>query len=66
MPKAVILVVILVLGAAVLAPMVMMLDPDPIPGDFHITLHNARINVPVVYSLCASAVLALFYSIMKR
>jgi len=66
MPKPIVLLFILVAGAAVLAPMVVMLAPDPIPGDFHITLHNTRINVPVVYSLCASAVLALFYSKMKR
>ena len=38
----------------------------PLPGDFHLTLGNARVNVPVIYSLCASAGLALFLSMMKR
>jgi len=66
MPKPIVLLMILAVGAAVLCPMIIMLDPDPLPGDFHLTLGNARVNVPVIYSLCASAALALFLSLMKR
>jgi hypothetical protein len=58
--------VILVAGAVMLAPVIMALEPEPMPGDFAVTWNNHQYMVPVVYSLCASAGLALLYSILKR
>jgi hypothetical protein len=66
MPKPLILLMVLAVGAVVLCPMIIMLDLEPLPGDFHLTFANTRVNVPVIYSLCASAGLALFLSLMKR
>ena len=66
MSRLLILLGILVLGAAVLAPVIAFFDPAPVAGDFAVTWNNARLNIPVVYSLCASLVLALFYWVMKR
>jgi Protein of unknown function (DUF2905) len=57
---------IIIVGAAVLAPAIALVDPAPIPGDFHILWNNTRLAVPVGYSLCASVVLALLYLVMKR
>jgi hypothetical protein len=61
-----VMLVILVLGAVILAPLVMAFEPEPLPGDFIFTWDNRHYAVPVGWSLCASAGLALFYSIMKR
>jgi len=66
MGKLGVILVILVLGAAILAPLVMAFEPEPLPGDFVFTWDNRKYAVPVGWSLCASAVLALFYSVMKR
>ena len=64
--EQVVLTAILALGALVLSPVVMAIDPEPVWGDFHITWNHARVNVPVIWSLCASSALALFYLVMKR
>ena len=64
--QALIILLILMVGAAVLAPAVMFLDPEPLPGDFYLTWNNARLHVPVIYSLCASIELGLLYFVMKR
>ena len=66
MAKLVAMLVILVLGAVFMAPVVMAFDPDPMPGDFALLLAGRHIAVPVVWSLCASGVLALFYAVLKR
>jgi Protein of unknown function (DUF2905) len=66
MSKLVVMLLILVLGAAILAPVVMAFEPEPMPGDFTVTWNNQHLLIPVVWSLCASGVLALFYAIMKR
>jgi hypothetical protein len=50
----------------VLAPAIAFLEPGPLPGDFSFTWNNVHIAVPVIYSLCASLGLALFYLVMKR
>ena len=57
---------ILLLGAAVLAPVISLIGLDPIPGDFTIHQGNFQMLVPVTYSLCASLGLGLFYYFMKR
>lgn len=61
-----VILVILVLGAAILAPAIMMFDPEPMTGDFAITWNNQHLNVPVLWSLCASGCLALLYAILKQ
>ena len=66
MGKLTIMLTILVIGAVVLCPLVMAFEPEPLPGDFTFARKNRRFSVPVVWSLCASAGLALLYSIMKR
>ncbi len=60
------LLVILVLGAVILAPVVMALELDPLPGDFALAWNNQHYHVPVIWSLCASAALTLLYSVLKR
>ena len=60
------ILVILVGGAALMAPVIMMMDLDRIPGDFDLVWEGRHYLIPVTYSLCASAVLALLYSIVKR
>ena len=66
MGKLGVMLVILVLGAVILCPLVMAFEPEPLPGDFVVAWNNQNYPVPVGWSLCASAVLALFYSVMKR
>ena len=66
MTKLAIAALILVLGSVVLAPIVMALEPDPLPGDFVLAWNSQHYSVPVLWSLCASAVLALFYLFYRR
>ena len=57
---------ILAFGALVLSPVVALLELDPLPGDFAFSVNDTHIHVPVFYSLCASAGLALFTYLLKR
>lgn len=57
---------VLLLGALVLSPVVAALGLDPMPGDIMFRWDNTPVVIPVIYSLCASVGLALFYKIMKR
>ena len=57
---------ILILGAAVLSPVIAAFEFDRVPGDIAFQLGDTHINIPVAYSLCASLGLALLYKIMKR
>jgi hypothetical protein len=61
-----ILLVILVVGAAILAPIIMLAEPDPLPGDFVLSFNNQHYPVPVLWSLCASGALALLYLVYRR
>ena len=56
---------LLLLGAAVLSPVVAALGLDPVPGDFALGLGHSHLAVPVTYSLCASMGLTLLYCAMK-
>jgi hypothetical protein len=58
--------VILVLGALVLSPAVGFLNLDPMPGDIAFQHGDLHIMIPVFYSLCASAAVALLYYFLKR
>ena len=52
MKRLVILLVILVVGATILAPIIMLMEPDPLPGDFILTWNNQHYPVPVLWSVC--------------
>lgn len=60
------LVVIVVVGAAMMAPVVMLLDLEPQVLDFTLMLDERPLRIPATWSLCASTVLGLLYWIVKR
>ena len=64
--KLILLALILALGAAILAPVIMLAEPDPMPGDLALTWNNQHYAVPVLWSLCASGALALLYFVYRR
>jgi hypothetical protein len=66
MRKLGIMLLILVVGGVILAPIVMALELDPMPGDFVLRLGAQHYPVPVLWSLCASGALALLYSVYRR
>ena len=66
MPRSVILLLILVFGAVFLAPVIMALELDPMPGDFVLSWNQHHYPIPVLWSLCASGALALLYSLYRR
>jgi hypothetical protein len=66
MVRLFIMLLILVLGAAVFAPIIMALEPDPMPGDFVLAWGTQHYPIPVLWSLCASGALALLYSFYRR
>ena len=61
-----VLLLIILVGGAIMAPIVMAFDPDPMPGDFVLSWNNQHYPVPVLWSLCASGGLALLYSFYRR
>jgi hypothetical protein len=60
------LTLILAVGAAILAPIVVAFEPDRLPGDFILTWGKQNYLVPVFWSLCTSAVLGLLYLFYRR
>ena len=66
MGKLAIRLVILLLGAVILAPIVMALELEPMPWDFVLSWNSQTYHVPVIWSLCASGVLTLLYSFFRR
>jgi hypothetical protein len=66
MKRIVPLLLIIVLGAVVLAPVIMLVGLDRMPGDYDLLLDGRHYLIPVTYSLCASVALGLLYSIVKR
>jgi hypothetical protein len=60
------LLLILLAGAAILAPIVMALELEPMRGDFVLAWHGQTYHVPVIWSLCASGALTLLYSLYRR
>jgi hypothetical protein len=54
------------LASLMLAPALMALDLKPMPGDIDFTLNQHHYQLPVLWSLCAGAGLALFYSVLKK
>ena len=49
--KFILLALILMLGAAILAPIVMAFDPDRMPGDFIFSWGKQSYLIPVIWSL---------------
>jgi hypothetical protein len=66
MKRVVLGIIILALGALVLSPAIAAMGFDPVPGDFVLVTGNLKVNVPVIYSLCASGGIALLYYFLKR
>jgi hypothetical protein len=64
--KFVLLALILLLGAAILASIVMAFDPDRMPGDFIFSWGKQNYLIPVIWSLCVSAGLGLLYFFYRR
>jgi hypothetical protein len=60
------MLLIILVGGVMLAPVVMALDPDPMPGDFVLSWNSQHYPVPVLWSLCASGGLALLYLFYRR
>ena len=60
------LALIVVVGAAMLAPVFIFLELEPQPLDFLMEWEGRRIMIPATYSLCASAALGLFYWVLKK
>jgi hypothetical protein len=65
MRKLVPLLLIIVCGGAVVAPVIMMMGLDRLPGDYDLVMNGRHYLIPVTYSLCASVGLGLLYSIVK-
>lgn len=64
--KVILLCLILLLGAAILAPIVMAFDPERMPGDFIFSWGKQSYLIPVIWSLCVSAGLGLLYFFYRR
>jgi hypothetical protein len=64
--KFLLLMLILAVGAAILAPVVVAFEPDRLPGDFILTWGKQNYLIPVFWSLCTSAVLGLLYLFYRR
>ena len=64
--RIVLLLLVLVGGAVFLAPIVMALEPDPMPGDFIMSWGKQQLPIPVIWSLCASGALSLLYLFYRR
>lgn len=56
---------LLVLGAAILSPVVAAFNFDPLPGDLRFHWGSTAVTIPIIYSLCASGGLALLYKVVK-
>jgi RsiW-degrading membrane proteinase PrsW (M82 family) len=66
MARLAVMLMILVVGAVILTPIVMMIEPDPLPSDFVLAWNSQHYPVPVLWSLCASGALALLYLFYRR
>ena len=64
--KLVLIALILLIGGAILAPIVMAFDPDRMPGDFIFSWGKQHYLIPVIWSLCVSAALGLLYFFYRR
>jgi len=64
--KLIMLALILEIGAAILAPIVMAFDPERLPGDFIFSWGKQNYLIPVIWSLCVSAALGLLYFFYRR
>ena len=66
MRKLAVIALILVVGGAIFAPIIMQLELDPMPGDFVLAWNQQHYPVPVLWSLCASGALSLLYLFYRR
>ncbi|HEY1709258.1 MAG TPA: DUF2905 family protein [Rhizomicrobium sp.] len=66
MRVAILCVCIVIMGAAVLWPVIAYLPVDPMPGDFHINANTIHLYVPLTTCISASVVLTLFFWYMRK
>ncbi len=66
MRRFLLLMLVLMVGASILAPIVVAFEPDRLPGDFILTWGKQNYLIPVFWSLCTSAVLGLLYLFYRR
>ena len=66
MRRFLLLMLVLMVGASILAPIVVAFEPDRLPGDFILTWSKQNYLIPVFWSLCTSAVLGLLYLFYRR
>jgi hypothetical protein len=57
---------IVVLGGLLLSPAVAYFDLEPLPGDFHLTVGDMHLYIPLVTSMIPSGALTLLFLIMRR
>lgn len=60
-PASIVFLGIIVMGALVLAPMIALLQIDPLPGDVKFNWETHHIFLPFTQSLIASVSLALLF-----
>jgi len=60
-PGSIVFLCLLLIGAAVLAPVVAFLGIEPLPGDVHVNWENHKYFLPFTQSLIASAALGLLF-----
>ena len=65
MRRLFLLLVLVLGGAALLAPVIMMMELDKMPGDYDLIWDGRHYLIPVTYSLCATIGLTLFYKFVK-
>lgn len=66
MRKALLLVCLVIMGAAILWPAVVMVPMDPMPGDVFINQPNFHMYIPLTTCISASVVLTLFFWYMRK
>lgn len=64
--RLLLMLVILVLGSLMLVPVMMAVGFEPMPGDLAFHWNQRLYQVPVLWSLCAGAGLALLYSVLRK
>jgi hypothetical protein len=54
------------IGAFILSPAVAMIGLDPLPGDFHLTLGNTHLYLPLATSFIVCVCLTLLFFLYRR
>jgi hypothetical protein len=57
---------LMLIGALILSPAVALLGLDPLPGDFHFTIAETHVYLPLATSLIVSVSLTLLFFFLRR